>query len=148
MYLSTKTYMVQVCHYLAKKEIVDANRIQFIDGIPHQDETFTFDLFYHAKKVKGIKDKYYKRRYRADSIMTKKKTVVNALALLKVNAHFEKRYANYGPGKYYIKKLHRRISQLIMKHNLPYSVMDDFDFSIPLKYRIKYMPKRLIAKLR
>ncbi len=147
-YLLTKTYMVSVCHYIAKKSIVDENGIKFIDRIPHQDETFTFDLFFHAKNVRAIKDKYYKRRYRADSIMTKKKSTVNAVALLKVNAHFEKNYANYGPGKQYIKKLHRRISQLIMKHNLPYSVMDDFDFSIPLKYRIKYLPKRFKTKLR
>ncbi|MYL26184.1 MULTISPECIES: glycosyltransferase [Halomonadaceae] len=146
-YIESKTYATSVCLYLSRKNIVTDNNIQFIDRIPHQDETYTFDIFYHARRVKCLSNTYFRRRYRIGSVMTSKKSEVNARALLKVNAYFEQHYYHYPPGQHQIKKLHRRISQVIMKNNLPYSVMEGFDFSIPFKYWLKYLPKRIIAKL-
>ncbi|MDO3723209.1 glycosyltransferase family 2 protein [Marinobacter sp. chi1] len=146
-YIATPSYFCSACNYLCKKTVVTNNCITFIDRIPHEDETYTFDIFYHAGRVKSISSRYFKRRYRAGSIMTSRKSERNAIALLKVHRHFVEHYSDFAPGRYQIKKFTRRISQVIMKNNLPYSVMHGFDFSIPLRYRVKYAPKRFISAL-
>lgn len=147
-HIASSAYRVLIWLYIARKSIIDENNIRFIDRIPHQDETFTFDVWYHAERVKVIDRVLYRHRYRPGSTMTRKKKEINAIALLKVRQHFIERYADFSAGQYQINKFYYRIIRLIMKKGIPFSVMDGFDFKIPVKYRIKYLPHRFWAYLR
>lgn len=57
-----------------KKDLLEQNDIYFIDGIYYEDMLFTYQVFCCSRVVSQIKEAFYHRRYRKNSIMTSNKT--------------------------------------------------------------------------
>lgn len=81
---STKKYGASVCVTFIKKEYLDKNSLNFYPKIIHEDELFTFLLFYKAKRVNYIEKNFFKRRLRKNSTMTQVKTEKNTKGYLVV----------------------------------------------------------------
>ena len=60
-----------------KRKFLENNNLYFYEGIIHEDELFNFKAFLLADKVKYIPKKYFFRRIRPDSIMTKNISIKN-----------------------------------------------------------------------
>jgi len=65
-----RDYLVSPCLYLCKRSIIEKNCLAFPEGIIHEDELFTFQLYLYSNKVKHIKETFFKRRIRENSTMT------------------------------------------------------------------------------
>ena len=63
------------------------NKIRFIDGMLHEDETFTFDVLMNAEKIRILKEEYFIRRFRASSIMSSVPTMRNVEGCMKILSH-------------------------------------------------------------
>jgi hypothetical protein len=61
-----------------KKELLDRYNIQFISQVLHEDIFFTFQCLFLARKVLFIPKKYYFRRIRENSIMTRRYNINNS----------------------------------------------------------------------
>ena len=57
-----------------KKSFIDKYEISFIPGVFYEDMAYTFSVFCLAETVSQCSEALYFRRYRADSIMTSKKS--------------------------------------------------------------------------
>lgn len=58
------------CLQMAKREFLLKNKIQFYNGIIHEDNLFSLECMLEAKRVKHVPQQFYMRRVRAESIMT------------------------------------------------------------------------------
>ena len=58
------------CLYLLKRELLIQNGIRFLPGIMHEDELFSLQVYLHTNRAMYDPNFYYKRRYRAGSLMT------------------------------------------------------------------------------
>lgn len=58
------------CLQMAKREFLLENKIQFYNGIIHEDNLFSLECMLEAKRVKHVPQQFYMRRVRAESIMT------------------------------------------------------------------------------
>ncbi|WP_168163138.1 glycosyltransferase [Facklamia sp. HMSC062C11] len=83
-----RKFYSSVCLYIVASELIK-NNIRFIEGIIHEDEAFTTEVFLRAKNVYHINYPGFQRRIRPESIMTSKKTSKNFqgyyYAFLKLN---------------------------------------------------------------
>ncbi|WP_019156022.1 glycosyltransferase family protein [Robertmurraya massiliosenegalensis] len=68
-----KAFSPSPCLYIMKRSLLLDNKILFTPKIMHEDELFTLEVFLNTKSAMYDPNAYYKRRYRADSIMTSKK---------------------------------------------------------------------------
>ncbi|WP_303860806.1 glycosyltransferase [Alkalibaculum bacchi] len=68
--INNRDYYVSPCLYMFKKEIVMQKGLYFPEGIIHEDELFSFQLYLYANKVKHISAVFFKRRIRGNSTMT------------------------------------------------------------------------------
>lgn len=64
-----KHYNSPVWLYFVRAELVFSENLRFVDGILHEDEIFTPQLFTRAERFMYIAQPFFKRRYRAGSIM-------------------------------------------------------------------------------
>jgi len=62
------TYIVQSCCYMYKRSVHED--LRFIEGILHEDHFFTTLLFLNSSKIKVLKDRFFQRRIRQNSITT------------------------------------------------------------------------------
>lgn len=62
-----------VQRFFYKRDFLKRNNIQFLEGILHEDEAFTFEVMMKASAVRRISKPYFNRRFRSNSIMTSKK---------------------------------------------------------------------------
>lgn len=67
--LYPKKYMQSACLSLDRRGFLLDEQLRFPEGIFHEDDVFTFKAIMQAKKVLCVKEKYYIRRYRENSIM-------------------------------------------------------------------------------
>ncbi|WP_080146745.1 glycosyltransferase family 2 protein [Marinilactibacillus piezotolerans] len=65
-----KAYSASPCLYLVRKDLLEEHRILFPEGILHEDEYFTTQVFLHTKRMCYVDQAYYHRRYRVASTMT------------------------------------------------------------------------------
>lgn len=65
-----KHYRASACLLFTRKELLIDSGLEFFRGIIHEDELFTFQLLFYAKKVTHINEKLFHRRLREQSIMT------------------------------------------------------------------------------
>ena len=72
-------YSVSACTQIVRREFLIQNDIKFYEGIIHEDNLFTFQVLYNAKRARCVNDIYFYRRVREDSIMTTQKTYKNLL---------------------------------------------------------------------
>ena len=69
-----RKYTVSACLAAYKREFLLQNDISFPEGIYFEDNFFSLQVLTKAKKIFGISDSLYVRRYRENSIMTSKIT--------------------------------------------------------------------------
>jgi len=63
-------YIASACTQFVKKSFLDRNGIRFLEKVVHEDELYTFHCFAVAEKTAYLNKAFYKRRVRAQSIMT------------------------------------------------------------------------------
>ena len=71
--ISANAYSTSPCLYMVKLDIIKDNNLRFIEGILHEDEIFTLELFFNIQSASYTNKQYYKRRYRSGSVMTTSK---------------------------------------------------------------------------
>lgn len=62
------------CCYCSSRIFLNENSIRFLEGILYEDNVFFWKMILSAKRAKSISDALFRRRVRAGSIMTNKKT--------------------------------------------------------------------------
>ncbi|EPZ56648.1 glycosyltransferase, group 2 family [[Clostridium] sordellii ATCC 9714] len=66
-----RAYRAPVWLNFYKRKFIESNNLNFYEGIVHEDEIHTSKSFILAKKVKYIPKRFFFRRIRENSIMTK-----------------------------------------------------------------------------
>lgn len=67
-----------------KKDLLEQNDIRFIDGIYYEDMLFTYQVFCCSRVASQVKEAFYHRRYRKNSIMTSNKNPKHFASFTKV----------------------------------------------------------------
>lgn len=75
-----------VCLNIIKREFLISHNLMFKPGILHEDQLFTVMLYLNASKVGFIKEAFFKRRVRHNSIMTNRFAWKNMHGYLTVTA--------------------------------------------------------------
>ncbi|MFL2132961.1 glycosyltransferase [Desemzia sp. FAM 24101] len=65
-----RTFVSPVYLYIIRREVLEKNNIRFYEGILHEDELFTTQVFVAIHSMMYMNHYYYNRRYRENSIMT------------------------------------------------------------------------------
>lgn len=82
--LDSNIYRASACLNFINHKFLNKYELRFFPGIIHEDELFTSQLYLFAKRVSCIKETFYKRRLRSESIMTKKFSTPNIEGYLTV----------------------------------------------------------------
>lgn len=104
-------YKIQVWDKLYRREFIMSNNIFFKEGLLHEDELFTPNVFYYARKVKYYGNIDYNYRQRALSI-TQTVSIKNANSYIKIVDEFMEKEFNEGE---YSKALRQRLVQLYFR---------------------------------
>ena len=72
--VESNDYFVSSCLQFLRKDFIEDNCINYVSGILHEDNLFSFECFLAAKCVGHIKKSYFIRRVRGESITTQVKT--------------------------------------------------------------------------
>lgn len=72
-------YRASVCTYIYKNEFLKKHKLNFYEGILHEDELFTTKSITLAESILYLPKKYFFRRMRGGSIMTSEKSVRNII---------------------------------------------------------------------
>lgn len=70
-------FIASACLSVVKRSFIEKHEIRFIPNILHEDNPYTFEILLKSKSVLVLKDKFYLRTVRPESITTKKKTIRN-----------------------------------------------------------------------
>ena len=92
----TWNYRSSACLSLVSSDFIRQNQIQFYPHILHEDELYTALLYLKASRVKYIKQTFFKRRIRNNSIVTSKFTMKNIQGYFVVTDELE-RYSDQHP---------------------------------------------------
>lgn len=76
---SQNDYSVSPCIQIIRKDFLMENKIQFFEGIIHEDNLFSFLVIVNAKRAKCINEVFFHRRVRTNSVMTTDKSYRNLL---------------------------------------------------------------------
>lgn len=68
--VNRRAFASPVYLYMVKREIIKKNMLSFYEGILHEDELFTTQVFLNTRSMIYANAFYYNRRYRENSIMT------------------------------------------------------------------------------
>lgn len=77
-----KKYRTTACLSIYSKKYLDQHHLRFIEGIFHEDDSFTFECMMYAMRVAHIKEKYLLRRVHRGSTMTMQKTFIHLYGYL------------------------------------------------------------------
>lgn len=108
MQIDNYCYTPSVCLVLINSEYLNKTKIIFYEKIIHEDQLFTAQLYINAQRVGYIPQTFFKRRYRPDSIMTKKYSWTNLNGYFTVTKELLK----------YTKSLHNENAQLVINNLL------------------------------
>lgn len=75
--------------YFYRREFLIDNKIRYIDGMLHEDETFAFDVLMNAERIRVLKEEYFIRRFRASSIMSSVPTMRNVDGCITILSHVD-----------------------------------------------------------
>lgn len=75
---AAEEYRVNVALHFFNKSYFDASHLRFNQSAAHEDNIFTFQALWHAKRVGYIPQAFYRRRVRSDSLMTSAKQFKHA----------------------------------------------------------------------
>lgn len=70
-------YVCSACCYFFRSGFLARHQLHFYEGILHEDELFAFQTLLLAERAKHVKQTYFYRRIRENSIMTKSKSMKN-----------------------------------------------------------------------
>ena len=84
-YWSTRDYVSSACFHLMSRRLLDDAGLRFCEGVLHEDELFTPVLYAHAKRAALLNEPLYCRRMRADSIMTRPRSLENVRSLFRIS---------------------------------------------------------------
>ena len=73
LFTKQKDWVVYVQRQFWRKDFLLQNRVWSPEGIEHEDEFFSFQAILLAKRVQYIRETFFIRRFRADSVMTRPK---------------------------------------------------------------------------
>lgn len=73
--LNTK-FVSSVPLYVYNLDFLRRNKLQFIEGILHEDELWTVETLIRANEITFLNKNYYHRRYRNNSIMTSRDNLI------------------------------------------------------------------------
>jgi len=88
--LDKKLYRVSPCLIFISREYYIKAKLEFFEGIIHEDELFSPRLYLNANRVGRIDKPFYKRRFREDSIMSSAFTMKNIKAYFTVLRELKK----------------------------------------------------------
>lgn len=75
--VKNKEFHVAVWMNLYRRDFLQRNELRFSEGIMYEDCIFAYQLYKLAKKAVHVPEYLYYRRYRANSVMSSKKTARN-----------------------------------------------------------------------
>lgn len=67
--IQQKHYNSPVWLYIVRAEVIRKHQLHFVEGLLHEDEIFTPQLFTKATRMMYVAQVFFKRRYRSGSIM-------------------------------------------------------------------------------
>lgn len=82
--LMQRAYRCSPCIHFIRRKIIDSFQLRFYPGIIHEDELFSALLYLQAERAGYINNAFFKRRLRADSVMTTKYSMKNVHSYLVV----------------------------------------------------------------
>lgn len=82
--LTQQTYRCSPCIHFISLKTINSLSLRFYPGIIHEDELFTALLYLQASRVGYINNAFFKRRFRQDSVMTRKYSMKNVNSYLVV----------------------------------------------------------------
>ncbi|WP_255155806.1 glycosyltransferase family 2 protein [Ferruginibacter sp. HRS2-29] len=88
-------FVASVCLFAVKRGLLTQQQIHFHEGIMHEDELFSRTLFLAAENVYFLKQPFYQRRIRANSVSTRNPDPHKAFSLLTVAEGIEELYKKY-----------------------------------------------------
>ena len=84
LYMAKRQFVSSACFHLIRRSMLDEAGLRFFEGIIHEDELFTPQLYAHAKAAAFLDEGLYLRRVREGSIMTAQRGLRNATSLFVV----------------------------------------------------------------
>lgn len=100
--------------YFYKREFLQNNQLQYIEGMLHEDEPFAFDVLMSCNRIKVTNDLFFIRRFRGNSIMTGCPTMKSVEGCIRILQHVSQRNDLYETNpdlnraiKYYMYKIYR-----------------------------------------
>ena len=75
--VANKDFHMGVWQLFYRKAFLDRTQLRFVEGIIYEDFLFTCRVYCLAERVSYVPEFLYTRRYRANSVMTAKKTMKN-----------------------------------------------------------------------
>ena len=70
-------FIASACLSVVKKSFLLENKIEFIPNILHEDNAYTFELLLKSRRVIVLKEKFYLRTLRPESITTSSTSIMN-----------------------------------------------------------------------
>lgn len=111
--LQTDEYRTAVPLMLFKREYLKSNQLKFKEGILHEDELFTFWVYFANGMVSHCHEKLYLRRMRAASIMTGAAMIKRYESMYNIYFELADMYQNkeiYGDvAEYYLARIARSV---------------------------------------
>ena len=77
--LENDDYRPSACGYLMRRELLLDNNLFFIEGLTHEDETFSYQVLINSNRAAASEDVLYYRRVRSGSIMTNSSKAKSAI---------------------------------------------------------------------
>ena len=68
--VSNREYRASPCMQMVRAERIRENAVTFYEGIPHEDELYTLEIFLRCERCMVIPEQFYLRRIRDDSTVT------------------------------------------------------------------------------
>lgn len=82
--LNKNKYRASACLNFVRRSVIVQHKLKFYPNIIHEDELFTALLFMQSSRVGYINSAFFKRRFREDSIMTRRYSMKNVTSYLVV----------------------------------------------------------------
>lgn len=71
LFWQLRIHYVSACLYLIRRSFIQKHGLEFPSGVLHEDNAFSFAALMNAQRVSHTNERYFLRRVRSDSIMTR-----------------------------------------------------------------------------
>lgn len=118
-------YRASACLQIIDREFYIKNNLNFINGILHEDNAFTFKCLLNAKRASHIQRRLYKRRVRSTSITTMSVTYRHVYGLFKCYENMIMTYLDKDISLKYLENISTIIKALKYVIRIKYKELDD-----------------------